>query len=727
MHSRNIRNDLGISRVATIIIVVVIVVIIAAGGAFAAISLLSHTSTTSSTTTSTTGSTSTTTTTTTSSFSSSGPTPSTLTWETTNTITFLDPAMGSDVFDTIIQNNVYEHLLWFNGSSPTQLIPWLASSYTVSSDQSNWNFTLRNGINFADGEPLNSTSVYFSLYRMLLTDGSFFNAHGATSVSDTQQFLNVSLSSALCCPQTYNAEYVHEVLAQNFVQITGPKTFTLHLLEPSVEFGYVIAGEIHAAIVAPVYVMEQDLALWNQSSTGYTLPYPNLSGNLSSMIQEYFLDEVATCNSGITPTGCGTTYLDGSYQGSLAGTGPYTLQSVASDSSLIVLKTNPNYWGGPYQYSGGSKITPTFTTIDIKNVPQLSTREIDLESAASSGQALIADIPNTNLYDVANRSAWLTNNNLISSIPGISLYGPDSYLSYDAFSLGTNVTNPTTGQFYTFQPFADLRIRLAFADSINFTLQNQENNNNLGVVANGPIPPGTAPPGSYNASLPTRYSYNLTAVQDLLLSAMMHPITQFTFYNGTAAPPGVFNNTFGCPSLGNNGQCSNPVSQTITMIYMQGDTLSQSMLGQIASAINNVSATYNMGLNVLLEPLPSGEFYFPIIDSEAYFASLGQYFSYNYVTPTLDSSLAPGGLAPGSQRWNITALTPLYNQAVVDTQDGNTSGLVKISSQMLEISNQEVQTIWTIFPENFYATTSIIHGVYYNSGELGIYYFATMT
>ncbi len=37
------------------------------------------------------------------------------------------------------------------------------------------------------------------------------------------------------------------------------------------------------------------------------------------------------------------------------------------------------------------------------------------------------------------------------------------------------------------------------------------------------------------------------------LSAMQSPITHFTFYNGTAAPSGYFNNSFGCNPLPSSG------------------------------------------------------------------------------------------------------------------------------------------------------------------------------
>jgi len=420
-----------------------------------------------------------------------------LTYETTWTPSWLDPAVDYDAFGVFL-GNVYENLFWFNGSSTSQIIPWLAQNYTVSANQKTYTINLRSGITFADGEPFNSTAVYFTLNRMLVMDGSTPTSHGSQFAPDFQQLLNTSLSTALCdCTQTYNASYVNAVLNQNFVQITGPLSLQINVMTPNSFLKFILAAYNYGMMLAPQFVMQHDLALWNQSSNDYTLPYPTLSGNETNQIYEYLLDEAATCNAGSTPTGCGTTYLDGSYQGSEAGTGPYILESYDSSTNDLTFKANPNYWGGGYQFIGGSKITPTFTTVYMNYVPSLTTREIDLKQAAASGQAMIVDIPNTNLYDVANRNAWLDNGTLQSIIPGVSLYGPFEPVGGLGIAYDLNVTNQQTGNYYSFQPFADLRIRLAFSDSINVTQINQQVNNNLGQVSNNIIPPGT-PPNAYN-------------------------------------------------------------------------------------------------------------------------------------------------------------------------------------------------------------------------------------
>ena len=95
-----------------------------------------------------------------------------LTWESINGFQYFDPDISWWAWDSAVIQNVYEPLLWYNSNSSTQVIPWLAENYTLSPDGKVASFVLRNNIKFADGNPLNSTAVYFSLNRILIEDGS---------------------------------------------------------------------------------------------------------------------------------------------------------------------------------------------------------------------------------------------------------------------------------------------------------------------------------------------------------------------------------------------------------------------------------------------------------------------------------------------------------------------------------------------------------------------------
>lgn len=650
--------------------------------------------------------------------------PTTLTYETTLTPSFLDPAVLYDSFG-VFTGNIYENLFWFNGTSTSELIPWLAQNYTESANLKSYNVTLRSGISFQDGEPLNSTAVYFSLDRMLVMDASSPTSHGSQFAPDFQQLLNHSLSTALCgCTQTYNATFVNAVLGENFIQVTGPLTFTINVETPSSFLLYILAAYNFGMILAPNFVMQHDLALWNQSSNGYTLPYPTLSGNETNQIYEYLLDEAATCNAGSTPQGCGTTYLDGSYQGSEAGTGPYSLQSYDQSTNDLTFVANPNYWGGAYQFLGGEKIIPHFTTVKMDFVPSVTTREVDLQNAAHAGQAMIVDIPSTNLYDVASRSAWLDNNTLDSVIPGVTINGPFSEVGGVGLAFDLNVTNPATGTYYTFQPTADLRFREAMADSVNLSSINSNVNNNLGQVSNGVIPPTAPPTGAYNSSLVPPYGFNPDEVATLLLSAMENPVTHFTFENGSVAPAGEFNNTFGCPTLNSAGVCTNPVAQTLVLNYASGDTVNEAIETQIATVMNNVSATYNMGLTVSIEPVPIGYMYSNT--AREYVYNFGWSVDYPWVTWILSVIMTPGLGLPSSDGWYGTTFTNLYHQAIAADSSGNTTGLVAVANQMSVLEDNTLIYLPTFYSEFITVTTSVVQGYYWNPALNPTLYFDTL-
>jgi ABC-type transport system substrate-binding protein len=723
----------AISR-AVLVTVVVIVIIIIAAGAYIGYTRLQHPSSSSSSTTS-------------SVVTSSGSTtvaiPSSFTYETASTPEWLDPQVSYFSYDFVILQNVYESLLAYNGPNSTQTIPWLASNYTLSSIISNGTqkayFTLRPGITFADGEPLNSTAVYFAFNKLLVDDSTSPTGHNSQGSWIIQQLANKSLSSVLSGTYTTkNAAYVSAVLAENFIEITGQYTFTMNIQNPNSALPYLLAAP-EGAPVAPNYVMQQDLALWN-STSGYTLPYPKLSGGMMNRISQYLDDFAATCDTNGNK-GCGTTYLDHSTSGSLAGTGPYEIQSVNPTSNDIVLVANPNYWGGAYQYvsnpaPGFGKITPQIKTIYLNYVPDDATRTLDLKSAASSGKAMAIDLVATHLYDFANRDQWLSNGTLSSVVSGVSLFGPTTAFStlFDPFTM--NATNPQTGRLYTFQPFSDRRFRLAFADAANLTEVNIDVNNRLGVVAQNMEPPGLPPNGVYDPSITPDYNYNIDAVQSLLLSAMENPVTSFVNVNGVPYAPGVVNNTFGCTAAAlnsNGGTCpGTPTTHTINLYYGIGDVFDEALFTDIATAIDNVSATYNMGLSVAVTPEPTG---FLVAQSLAgYYPlyALGWFADYPWVYDFDLAAFGPSGSYSAPDGWNITQMHSLIAQEATASSQGNLSGVIAASHAMNALSNSMVQYIWTLWSYNIMAITSNVHGYYFNAalstsagGIAGPQYFAT--
>ena len=610
-------------------------------------------------------------------------------YETGAQFQWLDPHVSYYTLDYEILSNVYEKLLWYNGNNSTQVIPWLASSYEQITP-TQYQFNLRHGISFQDGTNFTARAVWFSLNRLLIIDGtSGTGVHGAQAAWIVQQMLDPSLSSALSGnAQAYDPSWVKRVLAQNFVQIIDPYTVYINIRTPTTQFPYLLANE-WADIVSPTFVVQHDYpsacmtTACDPEDINYTAYFDYIAGHGDVSMN----------------------YLNLPVNGAKAGTGPYYIDSVNPTTFAVVLKANPNYWGGPGNWNG-PRISQSIKTVDYLYVPSFTTRLLDLEA----GKATDIDVSQDEIYSIADRSQWLGNGILSSTISGATLYGPYPEFTTDFFAFDTNVTSPS-GQLLKFQPMADIRFRLAIADSINMTDACINIFNRLCKVANILIPPGTAPEGAYDANITTRWSYNLTEAESLLLDAEKHPLTNFVDFNGHPLQPGSVDNSFGP---------SNP--QVISMYVSAADTSDQKVLETIASNLNLISTNDSLGLTFSVVPVPGGQQYTLASEHQIYMYWGSWVADYNYVIDWLGPMYLASGAYFSENYWNITQLNNLYNQAVSADQQGNVQSLIKTSNQMQEIANQGVYYLWTIYEVTYSVRSSYLQGYFFNTATSENYY-----
>lgn len=93
----------------------------------------------------------------------------------------LDPASGSW---QLVQLGIGETLTRLDRQGQVQ--PWLAQSWTSSSDFKTWTFTLRGGVQFFDGAPMDANAVVGALQRNTTMNSSakgLLNASGVTAAS----------------------------------------------------------------------------------------------------------------------------------------------------------------------------------------------------------------------------------------------------------------------------------------------------------------------------------------------------------------------------------------------------------------------------------------------------------------------------------------------------------------------------------------------------------------
>lgn len=84
----------------------------------------------------------------------------------------LDPALPTDMESFTVNLQIYETLVEFVPGT-TDIRPLLAESFIVSNDAKTYTFTLREGVTFHDGTPLDSEAVRFSFERQINKEHPF--------------------------------------------------------------------------------------------------------------------------------------------------------------------------------------------------------------------------------------------------------------------------------------------------------------------------------------------------------------------------------------------------------------------------------------------------------------------------------------------------------------------------------------------------------------------------
>ena len=153
----------------------------------------------------------------------------------------IDPALNTTVDGCVLIVNSFEGLLTYDTDGST-IIPGCAESYTVSDDRLVYTFTMRDGLKWSNGEPLdakdfayswtraadiNTASDYGYLYEVLANgkydaDGNFIGlGEGAVVASEDGKTLTVTLASPcqyfldLCAFPTFFPVYEPVVTANN--------------------------------------------------------------------------------------------------------------------------------------------------------------------------------------------------------------------------------------------------------------------------------------------------------------------------------------------------------------------------------------------------------------------------------------------------------------------------------------------------------------------------------
>ncbi len=347
---------------------------------------------------------------------------------TANRTLTLDPADADDVGSITPISNIYETLIRYSSDEDApRFVEGLATDWTISSDGLLYNFTLREGVKFSNGNSLTSSDVKFSIERALSMDS----------------------------PDTGIARILGRSIDLNNTQVQDDYHLSIRLIAPYSGFLATIAQ-----------------------------PFP-----LSILDRESTYEHYSAADK----------YAHDYMSENPIGTGPYMLERWQKGSEVVLVK-NPLHWRG---WSGNHT-----DKVVIREVADAES----ITSALQLGTADIADVPISNLSDVAD-------------YPELAI---QAFRTYNTEIAVMNMASPWTSHSFMKNPKVRQALSYAF-DYLNTSIQLYR-----GYLEglNGSIPNGL--PFSSESQPAKHFSYNLTMSSDLLDSSGYLLDASDHMFNGTS-------------------------------------------------------------------------------------------------------------------------------------------------------------------------------------------------
>jgi peptide/nickel transport system substrate-binding protein len=678
----NRKTYLGISKSLIAAVIIVIIVISVIVGLF----LFKHNSVSNnmvSTTSSIISSVSTTSLTSSTSASANVSIPSSITVEEAAPPVSIDPATSYDIAGGEIIQNVYQTLVFYNGTNTSSFIGVLAENWTVEDNGTVYIFHLWPFIKFSDGSPLNATDVWFSFYRTMLMDlGISIYISQALAVNDGLGFVG----------KLPNGKYGTIMLPNGIVQAFEYAGYnlssnqTIAMEEAAYDLAYVLShfNVSNVTIQKLMSYPHQAVVVINPYTVEFNLDYPYsaflaaISTSAGAIVDPVFVDE----HGGVqidTPN----TYLSTHALGS----GPYVLETPIG-GSYVVLSANPNYWANmiPSSIRNPMLQVPKIKTIIIDYQTNEAVRILDLQQ----GKAQIAQVDVIDLPELIGNSGLQALQSSLSqgkypvvyTASNVSVYvwGPSpqiDFLAIDAYQYPFNIT----------------AVRLAIAHAINPVQIQQEVYKGFAISYVGPLDPSLP---FYNSSV-QGYTYDPSLSIELLEQAGF----KLTLPNGTIINP--------------NGK----PFPTITLTYQTGSTALQDEALLIQQQLAQI------GINVQLNP----ESIVTIVESYLNPPNSSSYPAFQLAGnfPPVLSPIDPAIYLLSQARLHhgnpAFVDNSTINQLIIEAvRTNNPQQLQQIFNKITLLTLAQAQYIWLDDFLAYTVTSANIHGIWYSPGLDGIFY-----
>jgi len=283
----------------------------------------------------------------------------------------LDPALDYETAGSEVNQNVYETLVWYNKESAVDLVPMLATDYTVSDDGLTYVFTIRQGVKFHEGQDLTPDDVAYSLQRAVLQSGT-----SSPSLLLTEPIIGIGKIDAADMldpaleddPESLQAlpaadlEAACTSVTDRIVADDAAGTVTVTLAQPYGPFLVTLAHTVAS-------IVNKEWAVANGAWDGDCKTWQNWYG----IIQENdTLAEIAN------------------------GTGPYKLVSWDHATKTVTLEAFDGYWRTEPLWEGAHTGVATVKNVLIKGIDEWGTRF----SMLQAGDADFAVVPRANIAQV---------------------------------------------------------------------------------------------------------------------------------------------------------------------------------------------------------------------------------------------------------------------------------------------------------------------------------------
>lgn len=425
-----------------------------------------------------------------------------------NTPDSLDPASAGLLEDTTFLNSVYQGLVQPSSSNSSQIEMVLAKNYTQQNYQ-NYTFNMRNNLNFSNGNAMNASDVWFSIYRSIVM--------GQPADSGANNF--VLINSTEYSTTSYSIPWGFENALLNYSSETGyTKTSNVTLNAQN-------AANYLANMLSnfnPANKTQKDLMTYkNQAfSLNATNPlqvnikllksYPFYAQALAAGTSNYVVDPSSIDSHGGVQANTANNYSN--LNGAI-GSGPYQFKTISSSLSTITLEKNPNYWGigatgipSVAQAGHINYIVVEYTLASADKVSGFLSNDVQLTQIDPSSYASIAQ---ASPYKSLPFNSYFINEGASPALWSISM---------NAGLFPTNITN----------------FRLAIVHAVDYASLNQlftYNGTSLATNYLGPVTPNFNE--YYNPGNLPLYNYNVSLAEHYLNLAGQAGHFYVTLANGT--------------------------------------------------------------------------------------------------------------------------------------------------------------------------------------------------